>query len=148
MKKINVLFFILIICFCPIRQKAQVIEQEEGDTYAINTVKFLIKEKSLGVASSFGSKSKYRLGDKVSIALMKILTDSDYKDTQKIMITLSLIQSCFDHPELIEIPEDKKPKVTLIFLAYLENSAADSTLKQNIRETISVIKVKTAPVKK
>lgn len=148
MRKYNVLFFIFAICFCTIGQSAQVNEQDDSDTYSINTVKFLIKERNLGLESGFGSKSKHRLGDKISIALMKIFSENDFRDTQKVKLLLPLIQSCFDYPGLIEVPEDKKPKVTLVFLSYLESLATDSLMKREINETINIVKEKTSATKK
>jgi hypothetical protein len=121
--------------------------QEKADYYSIKSVRTLLNEESLGVKTGEGSKIRSRLGDKVSVALLKILSEDDLKNPQKIKMILPLIRSCFLYPNFIVIPEDKSPKVTLFLLGYLETVAVDTALKNEISETMKFVKDKTREVK-
>src|SRR5713101_7279002 len=87
-------------------------EAKEDDPYSVTVVKDLLKQPS-GFSSSFSEKQVYRLGDRVSIALLKIHSENELKDPNRIRKFLPLIEEAFRIPNLISIREDQKPRVTL-----------------------------------
>jgi hypothetical protein len=84
-------------------------------------------------------KDFQRLGDGVSIALLKILEDQDLKDPKTIQACLSLVHDSFSYPPIISIHINKKPKVTMFLLNYLKQNASDPQTKQDIEKTIQYV---------
>jgi hypothetical protein len=142
-KYVMALCGLALLCCLVIDNKGR----ESVDYYSIKTVQSLLNEESLGVTTGEGSKIRHRLGDRVSVALLKILSEGDLKNPQKVKMILPLIRSCFLYPNFIEIPEDKSPKVTLFLLRYFETVAVDTVLKNEISETMKFVKDKTREVK-
>jgi hypothetical protein len=97
--------------------------------------------------TGFSEKQVNRLGDRVSIALIKILNEQDMRNPQKIREILPLIRTAFLAPQIIAAPEDKKPAVTLLLLNYLETNVQDGLLKKEIVDLADFIKEKTAGVR-
>lgn len=87
------------------------------------------------------------LGDRVSIALIKILSEPEMRNPRKIREFLPLIRTAFLAPQIITVPEDKKPAVTLLLLSYLESTVQDGILKKEIVDLTDFIKDKTAGVR-
>jgi hypothetical protein len=119
------------------------VQEATEDDYSIPTVTTLMKQTT-GLGSSFAEKQVNRLGDRVSIALLKILDEADFKDSQKVKSILSLIRASFLHPGLIKYQEDRNPKVTLFVLRKIESDIEDAKLKSDITELIEFIREKTA----
>jgi hypothetical protein len=95
-------------------------------------------------ATGFGEKQLNRLGDRVSVALVKILSEEDMKNAQEIRKILPLIRGAFLAPQIITIPEDRKPAVTLLLLSKLEATAQDEILKKEILDLKDFVREKTA----
>jgi len=118
------------------------VQEATEDDYSIPTVTNLMKQKT-GLGSGFAEKQVNRLGDRVSIALLKILDEADFKDSQKVKSILPLVRASFLNPSLIKYQEDRNPKVTLLMLQKIENDIGDAKLKSDITELIEFIKEKT-----
>ncbi len=84
-------------------------------------------------------KDFQRLGDGVSIALLKILEDQDLKDHKTVQACLSLIHDSFSYPPIISITVNRKPKVTMFLLNHLKQNATDPQMKQDIEKTIQYV---------
>jgi len=119
------------------------VQEATEDDYSIPTVIILMKQTT-GLGSGFAEKQVNRLGDRVSIALLKILEETDFKDAQKVKSILPLIRASFLFPELIKYREDRNPKVTLFMLQKIESDIEDAKLKSDITALIEFIKEKTA----
>jgi hypothetical protein len=119
------------------------VQEATEDNYSIPIVINLMKQPP-GFSSGFAEKQFNRLGDRVSIALMKILDNTDFKDPQRVKSILPLIRASFLFPELIKYQEDRNPKVTLFMLQKIESDIEDAKLKSDITELMEFIKEKTA----
>jgi len=119
------------------------VQEAAEDGYSIPIVTNLLKSQT-GLSTGFSEKQVNRLGDRVSIALLKILEETDFKDAQKVKSILPLIKASFLFPELIKYREDRNPKVTLFMLQKIESDIEDDKLKSDITELIEFIKEKTA----
>jgi hypothetical protein len=95
-------------------------------------------------ATGFGEKQVNRLGDRVSIALIKILNEEDLRNPEEVRKILPLIRAAFVAPQIITVPEDKKPAVTLLLLNYLETTVQDGILKKEILDLKDFVREKTA----
>jgi hypothetical protein len=118
------------------------VQEATEDDYSIPTVTYLMKQPT-GLGSGFAEKQVNRLGDRVSIALLKILDETDFRDSQKVKSILPLIRASFLLPRLIKFQEDRNPKVTLFMLQKIESAIEDAKLKSDITELIEFIKEKT-----
>jgi hypothetical protein len=121
-----------------------VTEAKEDDPYSITIVKALLEQPS-GFSSSFSEKQVYRLGDRVSIAVLKIYSENELKDANRIRKFLPLIEEAFRIPNLISIREDQKPRVTLVLLRVLQLEERDANLKKEILRIERSIRNRVAP---
>jgi len=123
-----------------------VLGQEQGpDPYSM---KFVQNNLRIALASGGGEwagagKGFQRLGDAVSIALVKILSEQDLRNPDVVRRFLPIIRQSFSYPSAISVEADKDPKVTLFLLGDLEQRVSESALRQQIHETISFIKQQT-----
>lgn len=101
--------------------------------YSVIEVKELLKQPS-GFSSSFSEKQVNRLGDRISIALMKIYSQDDLKDPRNIKRYLPLITDAFRFPQLVAA-EDREPRITLVLLEFLQGQVRDKTLQAEILKT-------------
>ena len=76
--------------------------------------------------------------------MVKILSEEDMKNAQEIRKILPLIRGAFVAPQIITVPEDKKPAVTLLLLNYLEAAVQDGALRKEIVDLIEFVKERTA----
>jgi len=95
---------------------------------------------SAAYSTGFSEKILNRLGDRISIALLKILDEKDLENPMEIRRILPLIHDAFAFPKIISIPEDRSPKVTLFFLKSLELRSIPDDLKDQISELTKFIK--------
>jgi len=116
-----------------------------SEDYDVPVVTRALREQQQGVSFSFTEKNVNRLGDRVSIALLKILEDRDLQDPRTLRAALRLVRQSFMYPNLISIVQDKKPKVTLFLLDYLNTKTADPSLKEEISALITFVKGKAGP---
>ena len=117
---------------------------EIDDPYDLALVKSFLKTYPKGIHIGKIQTHMQRLGDKVGIALLKISSGTELKNSQTIREFLSAIHLSFEHPEFISLKEDRDPRVTLFFLEHLERDVNDPEVRQEILQTIKFIKEKTA----
>jgi len=134
--RISIMLACLIVLFIP--SKAQEIQ----DDYSIHSVKKVL-EQPVGFSPSFLEKQTNRLGDRVAIALLKIFDAEDLSKPDTIRRILPVIRDAFVAPEIISIAEDRKPKVTLFVLTYLEHQVSTPDLREEISKTMDFVKEKT-----
>ena len=98
-----------------------------------------------GLAGTLASVNKHlqRLGDGISIALLKIMEEQNFTDPKTVEASLSLIRLSFSYPQIISLEADKKPKVTLFLLKHLDQNVFDSQTKRDIQETIQYVERQT-----
>lgn len=117
-------------------------QQDSGDPYAIAVVKNALREPR-NFSSGFSEKQLNRLGDKVSIAILKIYGDEQLKDPHNIEAILPLIHRAFDAPQVIAVESDKHPRVTLLLLRSLETDLKNQELKTQLSDLINFVQQKT-----
>jgi hypothetical protein len=100
-----------------------------------------------GFSSSFSEKQANRLGDKVSVALLKIYSKEEMENPENIKVFLPVIRSAFLYPNLLPAG-DREPRVTLPLLARLEKNVGNPELKRDIGTVISSIKEQTSKSKR
>src|SRR6266704_3433721 len=115
----------------------------QGENYDIPLVKGLLEHPE-GLAWSGFEKQTNRLGDRVSIALLKILDERDFQSPQTVRKALELIRHSFLLPQLISIPSDRQPRVTLFLLAHFAKELTDPVLREEVTNVIKFVKAKTA----
>lgn len=116
--------------------------QESRDPYSIAVVKNILHQPSK-LNSGFSEKQLNRLGDKVSIAILKIFSDEELKEPENIRAILALIRHAFDAPEVISIESDKHPRVTLMLLRFLESGSADEAVRVEVSGIIQFVQERT-----
>src|SRR5579862_2181438 len=96
-------------------------QSEPTDPYSLNLVKSVMKLNSGGQKFILTTTQKgiYRLGDCISIAIIKTLNEQDLSDPVTVKAFLPLIRQAFDQPQLISRESDKTPKLTIFLLKSL-----------------------------
>jgi hypothetical protein len=84
--------------------------------------------------SSFLEKSIYRRGDGIALGLVRAFTQEELLDPDRLARIISIVRLSFSQPKYIERDQDRKPAVTSLLLAFLENHCADAKLKRNITD--------------
>jgi hypothetical protein len=137
--------FLLVCCAILAFAGALQGQPDESSAYSISIVKFALQMRSGGqwVIFSPTQRSLARLGDGVSIALLKLIEEQDLTSRDTARALLSIIRDAFEQPQLIEIDVDKEPKVTLFLLRYMQLRVSDSEVRRDIQETIDSVKAKT-----
>ena len=136
---------LLLVFFSGIRAQNIVPDDPDGP-YGIPTVKRALEDQfppGLGFYKITGKPLNW-LGDRASIALIKLLDDEDFKNKQKVIRALQIIRHAFIDPKIIRMQEDKKPKFTLIFLEHLEAVLTDAALKREVSDVRTFVKNQTA----
>src|SRR5215213_9861797 len=110
------------------------IKEQDEDIYSIKLVKESVKNPDLALGFSVTEKHINRLGDRVSIALLKIYDAESLKDPQNIRNYLPIVRAAFVAPRIIRLAEDRKPEVTMFLLTYLEREITDTNLKSQISD--------------
>jgi hypothetical protein len=116
------------------------------DPYEMNFVQASLKTSLEVPGFSNGAvvKNLQRLGDGVSIALLKLLDEGAITDPEKVESFLPLIHHSFSYPAGISMAANKEPRVTLFLLKHLERDITEPGTKQHIRETIEFVNSQTA----
>jgi hypothetical protein len=96
------------------------------------------------VIHGFSQKYLARLGDGVSIAILKLLDKDALSKPETVRDFLPIIRDAFAFPELISIETDKTPRVTLFLLDYLGGKVTDLETTRQIHETVEFVKGKEA----
>jgi hypothetical protein len=74
--------------------------------------------------------------------LIKIFSEQELKDPQRIRKLLPLIRQAFNAPNAISVAEDRSPKVTMLLLRFWLSEVADASLKNDISQLITALKGK------
>ena len=114
-------------------------EEPDKDTYSVRFMRDAVKNPDFALGVSFTEKRINRMGDGVSIALLKIYDIDELKNPKYIKAYLPLIEAAFVAPRIITIAEDKNPKVTMFLLKVLQRDVMDEGLKVKISDTIKYI---------
>lgn len=129
-----------MLCFLLVSSAGQL---GDADPYSIDLVQMALKTRSQGIIIAKAQTHVARMGDKVSIALLKSLNEEELVDPHTVKIFLAVIRDSFSEPQLIAVDIDKKPKVTLFLLKYLQRNISDGQTLQDIDDTIRFINEKT-----
>jgi hypothetical protein len=121
-------------------------QSEEPSDYSIATVKFALRLQSTGQHVVFSPTLRQiaKLGDGVSIALLKIFGEQDLANPDTVMSFLPIIRDAFQQPQSIALDADKEPKITLFVLSYLKSRVSDPATLKEIQETVEFVQTKTA----
>jgi len=122
------------------------VQLDEADPYSVEFVRSALRLHSQGIYFSVVEKNIPRRGDQISIALLKIFTDDELSNPQIVRSFLPLIQKSFSQPDAISMDVDKKPRVTLFLLKYLQRNISDVQTQRDIEETIKFVQEKAAPI--
>ena len=127
-----------LFCWCFALAQAQ----QPEETYDVPFAKRLLAHP--GMSAGFDEKEAGRLGDRLAIAFLKASDPADLGDPAKLRSILFWLRDAFAAPQAIQVPEDRKPKVTLFLLDCLLSRTSDSTLKKEITDARAFIQQKTA----
>lgn len=135
------IFSVLLICAVPTCGQGQ-----SDDPYELKFVQANLHNASTrsGVDISAIAKNFQRLGDGVSIALIKILDERDLMNPQTVNDFLPLIRQSFSYPSIISIETNKQPKVTLFLLKHLQANMPDVRVRAEVQRTIEFVRQKTS----
>jgi hypothetical protein len=116
--------------------------QEDQDPYAIATIRFELRMRSgdLRVRHGFTQTQIARLGDGISVALIKILDQQQMLDPRTLGAILPMIREAFSQPALIAINANKQPQVTLLLLDHIRGKVSDRGAFDKIDETVTFVK--------
>jgi hypothetical protein len=135
--KVSRAFCLLLIMF--ISAVPYFAATDEDDPYSVRAVKELLKQP-VGFSSGFSEKQVQRLGDRLSIALLKIYSEEELTNPESIKRYLPLVQDAFRFPKLVPLSEDRQPRVTLVLLEFLLSRTRDENLKKQISTTERIIR--------
>src|ERR1041385_3557107 len=112
MRIVSVICCVLLLCSSALAQD----KEQNEDAYSIRLVKESVKNPDLALGVSFTEKHINWLGDRVSIALLKIYDVDGLKDPKNITNYLPIVRAAFVAPRIVRLEEDRKPKVTIFLL--------------------------------
>jgi hypothetical protein len=138
--KRSIFLLLAILCFFPLLSVSQ---SEDADPYSVRLVRMATHSHFKGVIIAKVQTHIARMGDQVSIALLKDLSDADLVDPQKVEEFLPVIRDCFSQPQQIELDIDKKPRITLFLLRYVRQAVHDPQVQRDLDETIRFVIDKT-----
>lgn len=112
------------------------------DSYEMNLVQTNLKISldAPGFTTGAVVKNLQRLGDGVSIAILKVTDESSIAEPKMVEAFLPLIHHAFSYPPLISVPANRDPKVTLFLLGHLQKDLVEVQTKQHIQETMEYVK--------
>jgi hypothetical protein len=128
-----------ILCFALTWATGQ---SQEADPYSVNLVQMALKTESQGLGIAKIQTNIARKGDQVSIALLNALNERDLTDPLTVERFLPLIRDSFAQPQFISIDVDRKPKVTLFLLKFLQGNVRDPQVQLDIKATIKFVNEK------
>ena len=119
--------------------------QDEADPYSLGIVRDALAARTGGrmIIRSWSQKHLTRLGDCVSVAILKLLDERQLSNAETIREIMPLIRNAFSEPSFIALGEDRNPKVTLFLLAALQQSIADAQTQEEVRRTREYVLNKT-----
>jgi hypothetical protein len=114
------------------------------DIYELQVIRGALKLQSMGVVRSTTQKVLGRLGDRVSIGLLKILDEKDRAKPEVVGSFLPVIRAAFPTPQFISNEEDKRPDVTLLFLDWIRGQTGDAEIRTRISEVEAFVRQQAA----
>lgn len=129
-----------ILCF----PASTIGQSEEADPYSVKLVQAALRTRSEGLIIAKVQTHLARMGDGVSIALLKIFSEAELEDPQTVQAFLPIIRESFSQPQFISVDTDKKPMVTLFLLKQLKRNITDARTDGYIEETIKFVNEKAA----
>jgi hypothetical protein len=140
--------FVIIICsilllFSSVFAQDKVDGQDEY-TASIRLVKTYIELRTSGISLSAVNRRIARLGDGVSIALLKIYDADALESPENIQKYLPTVRDAFSAPNRIQLSENRKPDVTIFLLKHLERKIEGENLKVQISNVIEFVKQQTS----
>ena len=127
-----------ILCF----PTSTIGQSEEADPYSIKLVQAALRTRSRGLVIAKAQTHLTRMGDGVSIALLKIFSQAELEDPHTVEAFLPIIRDSFSEPEFISVDIDKKPMVTLFLLRQLQRNINDAQTDVDIEVTIKFVNEK------
>lgn len=111
------------------------------DPYSLQFVRNNLDTALKMPGASLGSVTKdfQRLGDGVSIALIKILSQTDLKDPRTVRAFLPLIRQSFSYLPIVSVPANREPRVTSLLLEYLRQNVDDAESQREIDTTAQYV---------
>ena len=126
MTKIKVLVatFALIVSAASVSMRASESQDEQ-------TVRRVIQS---GGMSGWDDKELGKMGDAAAVNIARVVGGSDLSEKQAESV-LTVLQLAFSAPRLVTNPSDREPRVALFVLRYMEATATNAALKQQVTET-------------
>lgn len=126
-KTIYILALVLLISHA-----VAVFPQDEGD-YSVQKVKSLLALPPT-FSTSVTEKDLNRMGDRISIALLKIYSDQELIRPENLMRYLPMIRAAFQAAKIVP-PDDRQPRVTLLLLDSLLQRVQQQALRKEVLTT-------------
>ncbi|MEJ2145346.1 MAG: hypothetical protein P8020_09435 [Acidobacteriota bacterium] len=117
---------------------------QSNDPYALRFVSEVLQHYG-HFSTGWEDKGLPRLGDKASIALIKLSSLDAWKDPVLVHKALGIIRDSFSHPELIEYPSDRYPSVTTLLLSWLKTIHQEQETIDEINRTEEFVEGQTKP---
>lgn len=131
----------ILLCCLVVSGGARQGQQTASDPYSLGLVKDVLDRQSAGILFGWDVKSIPSLGDRCAIAILKIVELADLTQPKTVKGVLRTVHLAFARPELIQIKEDRKPKVTLFLLTYLKDKIHDPDMQHQIEETTEFVRL-------
>lgn len=112
------------------------------DPYSIGIVSGALRMQSTGVFTTWTGKNMVRLGDDVSVAILKIYPEKDLASPKTVESFLPLIREAFSEPQFISLDVNKEPQVTMLLLNHLLSIVRDSAQHREIQQTIDYVRAR------
>src|SRR5437667_3267686 len=142
-KQIGMLFLSLVITALALRAQNTSNCADDVDTNDIALINSELQMQE-GMFSSTRAKGLPRMGDRVSITLLRTMETKDVRDPEKSSRILGLIHDAFSSPKLITTQAAQHPKVTLLLLDYMSEKLQDPKQIEAISNTRNFVKQKAA----
>ena len=117
---------------------------QSNDPYALKFVSEVLQHYG-HFSTGWEDKGLPRLGDKASIALIKLSSLDAWKDPVLVHKALGIIRDSFSHPELIEYPSDRHPSVTTLLLSWLKTIHQEQETIDEINRTEEFVEGQAKP---
>lgn len=105
----------------------------------VKEIKGLVEapEPSLGV--SWVEKRLQRLGDGAALAIVQGYTNDELQEGGRLRRVLAIFRTAFSHPNRIESPINRRPRVTGLLLRDLYARTSDKVLKEEIKDLLTYL---------
>ena len=135
-------FVIAILLLSLLAQTCSGGSQEEGEPYSIEIVRIELQMRSRGIFHGWSTRNLTSLGDRVSIALIKILNQQELMNPETIENYLPMIRDSFSHPENMSLESDRQPNVTALLLDHLLQNVSVAQTRIHIQQASDFVRAK------